>query len=318
VYYATGSPEVFQYEDVPDPVAPPGGALIEVRAIGVQGGDVLNRAGGVMTGTPHVVGYQASGVIAALGEGTTGFEVGQRVVGSNASGSHAELLAVNSERLWAIPDELSFEVAAGIPIEFGTADDCLFEFGHLKAGETVLIQAAASGVGLAAVQLAKKAGARVLGTASSDERLGRLTEFGLDVPINYRHVDVPAAVLAATDGRGVDLVVDSVGGATLQGSIASLAYRGRVSWVGNAGRETAPPQVGMLMGKNATLQGVYLGAELNLGDGRAQGVIARLIQRVASGELVAVIDASFPLAQAAEAHRYIESRAAFGRVVIVP
>ena len=317
-YTRTGAPEVLEYVDVPEPVAPPGGALIEVRAIGVQGGDVLNRAGGVMTADPHVVGYQAAGVITELGDGTTGWQVGQRVVGSAPNGSHAELFAVGSSRLWAIPDNMSFEVAASVPIEFGTADDCLFEFGQLQPGETVLVQAAASGVGLAAVQLAKSAGARVLGTASSDERLDRLAPYGLDVPINYRTTDVTAAALDATDGRGVDLVLDSVGGRTLQGSIAALAYRGRVSWVGNAGRETDPPQIGALMTKNATLRGVYLGAELNLDNGRAQAMIGRLIERVASGELVAVVDATFPLAEAAQAHRYIESRAAFGRVVLVP
>ncbi|MDR1998368.1 MAG: zinc-binding dehydrogenase [Frankiaceae bacterium] len=327
-YLRTGGPEVLEYLDVPDPDPAPDGLIIEVRAIGIQGGDVLNRAGGAMTASPHVVGYQAAGVVAALGPAAPpaasgGFARGQRVVASAASGSHAELFAVGPSRTWAIPDGMSFETAASIPIEFGTADDCLFEFGGLRAGETVLVQAAAGGVGLAAVQLAKAAGARVLGTASSDERLARLGGYGLDVPINYAREDVIGAVLAATDGAGADLVVDSVGGPTLESSIGALAYRGRLSWVGNAGRATSPPQIGGLMGKNAALHGVYLGAELNLDGrgargGRAHAMIQRLIERVGAGQLRAVIDSEFPLAEAAAAHRHIESRAAFGRVLLIP
>ena len=143
-------------------------------------------------------------------------------------GSHAELASVPAQSVYAIPDGMSIEVAAGIPIEFGTADDCLFEFGHLQAGETVLVQAGAGGVGLAAIQLAKAAGASVvIATASSDERLARLHEFGMDHGINYAHEDVAAKVRELTDGQGVDLVVDPVGGKTLEASIAALAYRGR-------------------------------------------------------------------------------------------
>jgi NADPH2:quinone reductase len=318
VYYANGGPEVLQYEDVPDAAVTPNGILLEVKAIGIQGGDVLNRARGPLMSTPHIVGYQAAGIIRAVGSQVTHLHEGQRVTGSTPWGSHAELFAMGSGSIWPIPDDMPFEVAAGIPIEFGTADDCLFEFGRLKAGETVLIQAAAGGVGISAVQLAKAAGAIVLGTASSDERLERLREYGLDVPINYATANVPEAVMAATDGRGADLVVDSVGGSTLEGSVASLAYRGRVSWVGSAGRETENPNLSGLMGKNASLSGVYLGAELAVNRERAWAMIAALIPRVASGELTAVIDSTFPLSEAAAAHRHIESRKAFGRVVLIP
>jgi NADPH2:quinone reductase len=318
VYYANGGPEVLQYEDVPDAAVTPNGILLEVKAIGIQGGDVLNRARGPLMSTPHIVGYQAAGIIRAVGSKVTHLHEGQRVTGSTPWGSHAELFAMGSGSIWPIPDDMPFEVAAGIPIEFGTADDCLFEFGKLKAGETVLIQAAAGGVGISAVQLAKSAGAIVLGTASSDERLERLREYGLDVPINYATANVPEAVMAATDGKGADLVVDSVGGSTLEGSVASLAYRGRVSWVGAAGRETENPNLSGLMGKNASLSGVYLGAELAVNRERAWAMIAALIPRVASGELTAVIDSTFPLSEAAAAHRHIESRKAFGRVVLIP
>src|SRR5947199_8842638 len=126
------------------------------------------------------------------------------------SGSHAERVAVPTIVTWPIPDGADLAACACVPVAFGTADDCLFEFGHLKEGETVLIQAGAGGVGVAAIQLAKRGGARVLATASSDDRLARLEELGLDVGINYSHDDWVDTVRAATDGRGVDLVVDSV------------------------------------------------------------------------------------------------------------
>ena len=180
---------------------------------------------------------------------------------------------------------MTAEVAAGIPIEFGTADDCLFEFGHLQAGETVLVQAGASGVGLAAVQLAKAAGATVIATASDDGRLKRLQDYGLDHGVNYLTGDVVAEVLAVTDRKGVDLVVDPVGGRTLEASIAVLAYRGRISWVGRAGREDAPPDIWPIMQRNASITGVFLGAEMAMNPARVRAMIERLIDRVAAGEL---------------------------------
>ena len=317
-FYEIGGPDVFKYEDVPDPEVRPGGLLIEVAAIGIQGGDLLHRQGGVLATTPHVVGYQAAGVVREIGEGVTDFEVGDPVVATMGNGSHAELVSVPTRAAWRVPDGLSLEEAAGIPIEFGTADDCLFEFGHLKEGESVLVQAGAGGVGLAAIQLAKAAGATVLATASSDDRLNRLHDYGMDHGINYASADVPSEVRRLTDGRGVDLVVDPVGGKTLEGSIEALAYRGRVSWVGRAGREERAPEVWPLMQKNASLTGVFLGAEMVIDNDRCHGMIHSLIRRCASGDLQVVIDRTFPLADAAEAHRYIESRRAFGRVLLIP
>ena len=319
VYDQTGGPDVFRYAEVPDPVLHHKGVIIEVGAIGVQGGDLLHRQGGVLATNPHIVGYQAAGTVIAAGAEVTHLSVGQRVVATMGFGSHAELVGVPETAAWPIPDSLAIEDAAGIPIEFGTADDCLFEFGHLVAGETVLIQAGAGGVGLAAIQLAKAAGAAmVLATASSDDRLARLGEFGLDHGINYATSDVGREVRRLTEGRGVNLVVDPVGGSTLEASIAALAYRGRISWVGQAGREDTPPAIWPIMQKNGSITGVFLGAELTVNPQRVRPLIARLIERVASGELRVVTDRIFPLAEAAEAHRYIESRQAFGRVLLRP
>jgi NADPH2:quinone reductase len=233
-------------------------------------------------------------------------------------GSHAELRSVAEPFCWKIPDGLSTEEAACVPVPFGTADDCLFEFGRLQPGETALIHAGASGVGIAAIQLAKRAGARVLATASRDEKLERLGEFGLDEGINYASTDFVAEVRRLTDGRGADVIVDSVGGSTLQGSIRCLAYRGRCVTVGDAGRQgTEQMDISTLRPNNQSLTGYFLGAELFL-SGRPHETIARHLDDIAAGRLRVVIDRRFPLADAAAAHDYIESRQAFGRVLLLP
>ena len=316
VYYQTGPPDVFRYEDVADPTCGKGDVLIAVEAISIEGGDTLNRGGGLMTSTPHIVGYQCAGTIREVGAGVTDRNVGDRVVATMASGSHAELVAVPALVTWPVPDGADIVAAACVPIAFGTADDCLFEFGHLQSGETVLVQAAAGGVGLAAVQLAKRAGATVLATASSAERLASIAGFGVDHGIDYSKPDWVAAVRAATGGRGVDLAVDSVGGSVLAGSIRCLAYRGRAITVGQAGREQRPLDVSTLALGNMSLTGVFLGAEI--ANQRARDMIGRHIADVAAGKLTVVVDKTFPLAEAAAAHAYIESRQAVGRVVLIP
>lgn len=318
VYDQTGGPEVFRYADIDEPQLHKGGVLIDVKFIGIQGGDLLHRARGVLATHPHVVGYQASGIVRTVGEGVTQFVPGQPVVATMGFGSHAEVVSVPAGSVWAVPDGVSLEEAAGVPIEFGTAHDCLFEFGDLKAGESVLIQAGAGGVGLAAIQLAKAAGATVFATASSNDKLDQLRQYGLDHGINYVADDLAKKVMELTGGKGVDLVVDSVGGDTLVKSVAALAYRGRISWVGDAGRDPNPPDVGMIKGKNARLTGVFLGAEMGFNPKRTHDMIDGLLARVAKKELTVVTDRVFHLAEAADAHRYIESRKAFGRVLMTP
>jgi NADPH:quinone reductase len=316
VYYETGPPDVFRYEDVPDPAVFPGGVVVDVEAISIEGGDTLNRGGGEMASVPHVVGYQCAGTITEVGEGVEDRHVGQRVVATMLWGSHAEKVAVPAIITWPIPEGADVVACACVPVAFGTADDCLFEFGHLKEGEAVLIQAGAGGVGVAAIQLAKRAGARVLATASSDNRLAPLKELGLDVGINYSQSGWVDAVRAATDGRGVDLVVDSVGGKVLVGSVQSLAYRGRCCLVGQAGRDPQPFDASMLMMGNQSLTGVFLGAEI--ANDRTREMIGRHVEDVAAGRLKVLVDRTFPLSEAAAAHAFIESRQAVGRVVLIP
>jgi NADPH2:quinone reductase len=318
VYDRTGPPDVFRYAEVPDPACPPGAVVIDVKAISIEGGDVLNRAGGLMAARPHIVGYQCAGIVREIGAGVSDRTVGQRVVAVMPNGSHAERAAAAAGATWPVPDGLDLEAAACVPIPFGTADDCLFEFGRLRPDESVLIQAGAGGVGMAAIQLAKRAGATVFATASSDAKLDRLKSYGLDHGIDYTKRDFVAAVRELTGGRGVDLVVDSIGGKVLAGSIEAAAYRGRVISVGSAGRDAERPDVRALAPGNKSLTGVFLGAELARSAARVQPMIARHLDDVASGALRVAIDRRFPLAEAAAAHAYLESRAAFGRVLLVP
>lgn len=316
VYYETGAPDVLRYEDVPDPVAGPGEVLVRVEAISIEGGDTLNRAGGDMPAKPHVVGYQCAGTIVEVGEGVTDRRPGQRVVATMPWGSHADLAVTAALVTWVVPDDADIVKVACVPVAFGTAHDCLFEFGRLAEGETVLVQAAAGGLGTAVVQLAKRAGARVVGTASSLARLEPARALGLDVAIDYSEDGWVDRVRGATDGLGVNLAVDSVGGEVLQGSLACLAYRGRCVTVGNAGRAGKRLDVSSLGPGNQSLTGVFLGAEI--ATPRARRMIAELVEDVAAGRLEVLVDRTFRLAEAADAHAYIESRQAVGRVVLVP
>ncbi len=318
VYDETGSPDVLRYDEVPDPVPGAGEVLVRVEAISIEGGDTLNRLGGELTSTPHIVGYQCAGEVVGVTAGVGDLAVGDRVVTVGLDGSHAELRAVPEAFCWPVPPGLAIDEAACVPVAFGTADDCLFEFGRLLAGETALVHAGASGVGIAAIQLAKRAGARVLATASSPARLERLGELGLDDGIDYVATDFVDEVRRLTGGRGADVIVDSVGGSTLQRSLACLAYRGRCVTLGDAGREQPSPlDISSLRANNQTLSGYFLGGELFMGT-RAHARIAELLDAVAAGELRVVIDRRYGLDEAAAAHAYIESRQAFGRVLMVP
>jgi NADPH2:quinone reductase len=318
VYYENGGPDVFKYEDVPDPPLSPHGVRIDVKAIAIEGGDVLNRAGGALTARPHIVGYNCAGIVRDVGAEVTNRKPGDRVTALMMNGSHAAMVAVYAASTWPVPDGCSLEHAACVPVSWGTAHDCLFEFGRLQAGETVLVQAGTSGVGIACVQLAKRAGARVLATSSSDEKLARLKAYGMDVGVNYKSGSFVDAVRQATNGEGVALVVDSVGGRTLEGSLQSVAYRGRVITVGNVSREGKRIDVGPLSGANASLTGVFFGLETVRSSARVTAMLEGLLRDIAKGELAVVVDRTFPLSEAGAAHAYIESRAAFGRVVLVP
>lgn len=319
-YSKPGPPDVLVYQDLPDPVCGPRDVVIDVHAVSIEGGDVLARARRpVASDSPHVGGYLAAGVICQVGSEVTDRHVGQRVTTSANAGSHASKRAVRARAAWPVPDALELDKAACIPVPFGTADDCLFEFGRLRAGESVLIHAGSSGVGLAAIQLAKRAGATVLATASSDSKLARLKDYGLDHGINYADKSFVEEAKALTGG-GPDLVIDSVGGKNLERSMHCAGYRGRIVSMGGAGRDPHQPSLVGLMGQNKTYISYYQGAELasKAQRDRARNNVQRLINEVAEDRLQVVIDRRYKLSQAAEAHAYIESRKQFGRVILIP
>jgi NADPH:quinone reductase len=316
--YENGPPEVLRYEDIADPGCPEGCVLIGVEAMSIEGGDLLARASSPPPSVPHVVGYLAAGRIVEIGAGVEQFSVGDRVVTLNAAGSHAAMRAVPAMSAWRIPDGMDPAVAACVPVAFATAEECLFTAANLESGQTALIHAGAGGVGMAAIQLAKQAGATVLSTASSDEKLERLKAFGLDHGINYATQNFVERTHELTDGRGADVILDSVGGEVLVDSVAALSHRGTLVSVGVAGRSGSGIEARDLWMKNNALRGVFLGGALMAEYPRVSAMIANLIERVAGGELRVHIDRAFPLAEAADAHAYIESRAAFGRVVMSP
>src|SRR5437660_6454222 len=305
VIYENGGPDVLRYEDVPDPQCPDGCVLIDVEAISIEGGDLLHRVGSPPPSVPHVVGYLAAGTVVEVSAGVEQPSLGDRVVTMNAAGSHASKRAVPAISAWRIPDGMDAAVAACVPIAFGTAQECLFTAGNLASGQTALIQAGAGGVGMAAIQLAKQAGATVLATASSDEKLERLKEFGLDHGINYARENFAERTRELTDGNGAHVVLDSVGGQNLVDSIGALAYRGTLVSVGLAGRAGSAVEARDLWEKNNALRGVFLGGALLNEYPRVHGMIGELLGRVGSGKLRVVIDRTFPLAEAAAAHAYI-------------
>ncbi len=316
--HENGAPEVLRYEEVPDPQCPDGCVVVDAEAISIEGGDLLARAGGDLPAVPHIVGYLSAGAVSEVGPGVEGRAVGDRVVALNAAGSHAARRVVPAAMTWPIPKGLDAARAACVPVAFGTAYECLFTAGGLAQGQTALIHAGAGGVGMAAIQLAKRAGAIVIATASRAEKLERLAAFGLDHPVNYATESFVERANELTDSRGVDVVLDSIGGQNLIDSVGVLAYHGRLVSVGVAARAGSEIEARSLWTRNNSLHGVFLGGALLSEYNRVHPMIGEMLELVASGELRVEIDRSFPLADAVAAHEYAESRAAFGRVVMAP
>ncbi len=318
VIYENGGPEVLRYEDVPDPGCPDGCVVLDADAISIEGGDLLARAVGALGAVPHIVGYLSAGTVSEVAAGVEGRSVGDRVVALNVAGSHAARRAVPAIMTWPIPPGLDAARAACVPVAFGTAYECLFTAGNLAEDQTVLIHAGAGGVGMAAIQLANRAGATVISTASSDDKLERLKPLGLDHGINYATGSFVERTNELTDSRGVNVVLDSIGGQNLVDSVGVLAYRGTLVSVGVAARAGSMIEAQSLWTRNNALRGVYLGGAIVSEYARIHPMIGEMLERVASGELHVEIDRSFALGQAAAAHEYVESRKAFGRVVMTP
>ena len=315
VYDVEGAPGVLKYVDVPEPVTGPDDILISVEAISIEGGDLINRRSTPPPLPSGIVGYAAAGTVVAVGSKVRSRTVGDRVAAFHMQGSHAERWAVPAERTWLIPDGVGMAEAAALPISFGTAHHCLFTRGMLRQGETVLIQAAAGGVGLAAVQLASQAGATVIAVVSGTQRRGRLRELGADHVVDRTKDNIVDSVRQYTHGTGVDLVIDPVG-TTLPVSLSALAPEGRLVFVGNAGGNSLTVDLWPAMQSNQTLMGVFMGPLFARHGVRTS--VDDMLQAVAAGRVTVVIDRIFPLANAAAAHEFAETAKPLGRIVMKP
>jgi NADPH2:quinone reductase len=315
VVHEFGAEEVLRYEDVSDPTPAPDEVLIRVRAAGINRGDLGRRMGtyAAAVALPFIIGWDIAGTVASAGQDVTGFRPGDRVVARVPQGGYAELAAAPAHQTVKIPAGVSFEQAAALPVAYLTSWFALKHQGALQPGETCLVQAAASGVGVAGIQIAKAMGARVLTTASTEKKLELGRRLGADVAINYTTTDFVEVVQRETDGRGVDVVLESVGGDVLMRSVTALAQFGRLVSVGNSSRSPAPTDLAQLLGKRISLFGFYLGAEHGV-----PKALAELLDMVAAGTIEAVLDRSFPLRDAAEAHRYVASRGNMGKVLLIP
>ncbi|RZF63212.1 zinc-binding alcohol dehydrogenase family protein [Sphingomonas populi] len=315
-YSHNGGPEVMEYGEVPDPVVTPQSVLIAVAWISLEGGDLLNRLVTPPSSIPFVPGYQAAGTVIATGESVTRFRPGDRVIGFNWNGSHAELFAVPEHHAYPVPDDMDLRGAATIPIAFGTAHDALFEYGGTKAGDTVLVQGAAGGVGLAAVQLAARAGATVIGTAAGAERLARIAPFGMHHGIDYTREDIGERCLALTGGRGVDLVLDLAGGKGKDALMRAVRAHGRYAVIGAAAGDL--PSFGFfeLIRKALHVVGISFGRDMHTP--RVHALLADIVAQVHRGALTMPVAAEFALSDAVAAHRFVAQSHPFGRVLMRP
>lgn len=313
-YSENGGPEVMQYGDRPDPEMHDDSVLIRCEVISIEGGDLLNRLLSPPDPIPFIPGYQAAGVVEAYGSSVSRFQPGDRVVAFNWAGSHAELFAAPESFTYAVPDSLDLSLAAVAPIAFGTAYDALIEYGSLKPGETVLIQGAGGGVGLAAVQIAKAAGATVIGTASSNERLELIRPFGLDHGINYRGEDIAERCLEITDGKGIDLAVDLAGGKGKDLLVKALRPHGRYAAVGAATGDIPSFSFFELIGEMLNVFGVSLGQEMHTD--RVRTLVGEIFAKLEDASYQMPIDKTFALSDAVAAHRYVAESHPFGRVIM--
>ena len=317
-----GGPEVLEYREVPDPVAGPEDLLVRVRATALNRADLLQRMGGYPQPGPkppfEIPGLEYAGEVIAVGERVEGFAVGDRVMGLLAGGGYAELVATHYRLAVKVPDALSWEEAGATPEVFITAHDALLQCG-LAAGERVLVHAAGSGVGVAATQVAKVMGASlVAGTAGSAEKLARAAELGLDLGINYREQDFAEEVLRATDGKGVDVILDVIGAEYWERNLRALAVKGRMVVVGLMGGTGASTNLGVLLQKRLQVRGTTLRARPMEEKAAATRAFEKsVLPHIASGRVKVVIDRVYALRDAAEAHAYMATNANFGKIVLV-
>ena len=315
-----GGPDVLKVMEVEDPVPGPEDILVDVKATALNRADTMQRQGGYPAppGSPDdIPGLEFAGVVVETGERVTGMLKGDRVFGLLGGGGYASRVITHHRMAVRMPESWDFVQAAATPEVFLTAYDALFNRGNLQMGESVLVHAAGSGVGTAAIQLAHRAGAFVFGTAGSKEKLSGAAGLGMNVGINYREQDFSAVVNETTSGVGVDVLVDFIGGPYWDQNIASMAMQGRIVEVGLMGGGRVEIDMGQLLWKRlqvtgTTLRGRSIEEKLTVTSQFKRHVLPHLV----SGSMNPVVDRSFPLEEVAEAHRYMETNANFGKIVL--
>lgn len=323
VYIKTfGGPENLEIREVPDPAKPTGSqVLVQVKAAGLNRADLLQRRGVY----PPPAGYSANipglefaGEIVETGEAVAGWKTGDRVFGITAGEAQAELLLIDSGLLAKIPDNLSFAEAAAIPEAFITAHDAVFTQGELKSGETLLVHAVGSGVGLAAIQLAKANGAITIGTSRTADKLERSKEFGLDEAILTGESPEFAEILKTKNsGHGVDVILDLVGGAYFADNLKSLAPKGRLMLVGLTSGTRAEFDLSVALSKRLRIIGTVLrGRSLEEKAEATRRFAEEVVPLLASGKVRPNIDKVFAADAVSEAHKYLESNKSFGKVIL--
>ncbi|WP_104087246.1 NAD(P)H-quinone oxidoreductase [Arthrobacter sp. GMC3] len=316
-----GGPEVLTLADVPAPVPGAGEVLIDVVAAGINRADVQQRRGFYPPppGASEILGLEVSGRIAGFGPGVTKpFTVGQKVVALLTGGGYAQQVAVPAGQVLPLPDGIDIVTAASLPEVTATVYSNLFMTALLQPGETVLIHGGTGGIGVMAVQMAKAAGAFVIATAGSDEKVATLTSYlGADVAINYRTQDFVKVVQDHTEGRGANVILDVVGAKYLQQNVAALAMYGRLVVIGLQGGATAELNLGTLLAKRAAVIGTTLrGRPVVEKSAIMDGVRDHVWPLLANGTLKTVVDKTFPLSQAPAAHAYFDSGAHMGKVLL--
>jgi NADPH:quinone reductase len=317
-----GGPEVLRTVERPDPRPGPGEVLIDVAAAGVNRPDVLQRLGSYPPppGASDIPGLEVSGLVAATGPGVDGWSVGDRVCALVAGGGYASRCVAPAPQCLPVPAALDLTAAAAVPETFFTVWTNVFDRGALRAGETALFHGGTSGIGTTAIQLAASRGATVVATAGSDEKCAACLGLGAALAINYRTTDFAEAALAFTGGRGVDLVLDIMGGSYVPRNLSILATGGRLVQIGLlAGDPIAAVDLRRVLGRRLTITGSTLRARTV----DEKGQIATALRRevwplLESGQVAPRIAATFPLADAAAAHRLMESSTHIGKIVLIP
>jgi NADPH2:quinone reductase len=318
-FHAFGGPEVLRVEELPVPEVGADDVLIKVAAAGVNYADLMRRAGTYQPDLrlPDALGVEAAGTVERVGEKVTGIAPGDRVATFIGQRCQAELVAAPAATLYPLPERLTFEQAGGLPLVGFTAYHLLKTRGAVRPGESVLIQAAASGVGTMAVQMARAWGAKVFATASTEDKLDLARSLGAAETINYARTDFVAEVLGRTGGRGVDLVLECVGGEILQKSFDCLTPGGRLVLYGRASGAFPSLDPERFWPKNITLLTLHLGRPPWTRPMHREAWAA-IMGLIASGALRPILDRTFPLNDVAKAHAYLASRSTRGKVVLAP